>query len=107
MSDFSIKRIRRLIDDTDSENQDYSDETLETYIENRGGDLYAAASDIWEEKAAELYKAYNFNADGASLNRREQYQNALRMATFMKSRSRVQTLNLGPVTAADGGENAD
>ena len=42
-------------------------------------DLYLAAADIWNEKAATLAGQFNFSADGASFQVNQAYANALQM----------------------------
>lgn len=65
------------------------DSPVEPYLENRDGNVYLAAADIWEEKAATIASQYDFSADGASLSRSQQYRHACQMA------ARMRTLN-GP-----------
>ena len=65
-------------------------------------DLAAAASDIWQEKAAALAaNSYDFTADGATFHRSQMTQGAAGQATFWRSRriARGRTLrtDLGTV----------
>lgn len=51
-------------------------------------DVWAVASDIWMEKSAMIADEYDFSADGGSFNRSQKVQNALKMASYCKSRSK-------------------
>jgi len=47
----------------------YTDDLLTEMLDNRSGDLNAAASDIWDEKAAEVAGSFDFDADGGDYKR--------------------------------------
>jgi hypothetical protein len=57
-------------------------------------DLYAAAADVWEEKAATLQSNFDFSADGGNYKTSQAHDNALKMAAKCRSRSRVKTIDL-------------
>ena len=49
-------------------------------------DLYAAAADIWLEKASALTGAFAFSADGATYQRDQQYAHAMSQARYYAAR---------------------
>jgi len=57
-------------------------------------DLNAAAADVWEERAAVLASQYDFNADGASFQRSQQYENYMKQARHFRSRSAITSVRL-------------
>jgi len=64
------------------------DEWIPTY------DLHAAASDIWEEKAAALAETYDFKADGGSYSRSQQYLQYIGKARYHQSRRSAKTIKM-------------
>lgn len=68
-----------------------------------GFDLYAAAADVWEQKAAALAQDYDFAADGADFRRSQAHAHALSMARLFRARraprSIFQTADRGPTCA--------
>lgn len=75
---------------TDPPTQDDNDRWIPTY------DLHAAAADIWEEKASSLSQDYDFSADGATFNRSQSYEQAMKQARFHRSRRMARTLTQRP-----------
>jgi hypothetical protein len=57
-------------------------------------DLNAAAAAIWDEKAATCAANYDFNSDGANYSKSQQYQQALNMSKYYRSKSAVRTITL-------------
>lgn len=57
-------------------------------------DLNAAAADVWTEKAATLASGYDFNADGGSYSRSQAHAQALKMATYYRSRCYARNTRL-------------
>ncbi len=118
-----VAKLRRMVDEPSTDT--YSDDDLEGYIEDyplvdeRGEepytwdtsttppsqddnddwvptyDLYAAAADVWEEKAAGLAEDYDFEADGGRYTRSQAYKHYMRMAAHHRARR-----SPGTVTAA-------
>lgn len=62
--------------------EDENDDWIETY------DLFAAAGDIWSEKAAALAANYDFKADEADLRRSQAYRQAQKQARYYRARRR-------------------
>lgn len=60
--------------------QEANDDWIPTY------DLHAAAADIWEEKAALYAAQYTFNADGASHQLSQRYEQMMSSARYHRSR---------------------
>lgn len=106
ISSTDISRLRRMINELTTDN--YSDVDLSTYIaaypkldqEGRtiddddwaeAYDLHAAASDIWEEKAAAVQSKHDFSADGASFSSSQMYQNAMDQARYHAAKRVVTT----------------
>jgi len=57
------------------------------YWTGRSYDLWAAAADVWERKAASLADWYQFTADGQSFARQQAFQQAREMAKSCRSRT--------------------
>lgn len=85
VTEAEIRRLRRLISETDTENSGYSDGDLIEYIERNDGVLYWAASEICQEKAAAAASLYDFSADGGTYNRGEQSAKWLKLANTYKA----------------------
>ena len=64
-----IRRLRRLVSETDVENSAYTDTMLEEYLTRAEGVVYWAAAEICQEKAAAATALYDFSADGGSYKR--------------------------------------
>lgn len=94
-SSSDIARVRRLA--AEPTNTTYDDATITEYIERYPlrdaenntpdetdwagkWDVYAAAGDIWEEKAAAYVGGFDFSADGASFSRSQVYEQMLGQA---------------------------
>lgn len=100
-TDADIARLRRMVADASEET--YFDSDLAAAIEraprpDSAGrapthtdwvatyDLHAAAAEVWSEKAAALSGAYDFQADGASYARSQQYTQAVAQARWHNAR---------------------
>lgn len=59
-----------------------------------GWDLWAAAADVWSEKASALAGNFDFNADGASYSRSQAYEQARKQASFCRSRASAKGVAL-------------
>ena len=81
-----IKRLRRLVSETDIETSTYTDAMLTEYIERAEGVLYWAAAEICQEKAAAATSLFDFSADGGS------YQRGDIAAKWLKLAERYKTL---------------
>ena len=57
-------------------------------------DLHAAAATLWDAKAGALAGNFDFTADGATYNRRQAHENAVRRARHYRSRSAAQSATL-------------
>lgn len=119
-----IARLRRMCGLADSDT-DYSESILSDFIERypivdaRGEspyvestttpgtleinedwtatyDLNVAAADIWDEKAAALVDKFDFNADGHSFQRSQQYTMAANQARRYRSRRNINTVRARP-----------
>ena len=58
------------------------------YLTGRSYDVYAAAADAMEARAAQVALAFDFSADGASYSRSQQGEALLRLAKQYRGRSR-------------------
>lgn len=88
MSDISaedIRRLRRMVDETDTEHSIYTDEILRETIERNEGNLYWSASDICREKSAHATALFDFSADGGTYNRGEVSAKWLKLAEAYKA----------------------
>ena len=83
-------------DDDGYEPADY--DWLPTY------DLARAATEIWEEKAASVAANFAFDADGASFQKQQQYEQYARQARLYNSR-RVPGVWTAETVAGSGGES--
>jgi hypothetical protein len=68
-----------------------NDQWIPTY------DLYAAAADIMEEKAAQLMANFDFSADGGSFHKSDEYEQHMKQARFYRSRRSSYTIEQVPV----------
>jgi hypothetical protein len=64
-------------------------------------DLHAAAADIWEEKAGVVSVDYDFNADGATLNRSQVHEHMMAQARYHRSRRSPKTITQIPDVARE------
>ena len=67
-----------------------NDDWIPTY------DMNAAASQIWQEKAAVPAADYDFNADGGSHSRSQVYEQTMKMARFYGAKRKASTITLKP-----------
>ena len=75
-----IRRLRRLVSETDVENSAYTDAMLVDYITRNEGVLYWAASEICQEKAAAAAEKFDFSADGGSYKRGDEMNKWLKLS---------------------------
>lgn len=80
-----IRRLRRLVAETDIETSAYSDGALEEYLERAQGVVYWAAAEICQEKAAAATNLFNFSADGGSYQRGDIAAKWLKLAEHYKT----------------------
>ena len=80
-----IRRLRRLVSETDVLNSPYSDQMLAEYIERAEGVIYWAAAEICEEKAAAATALFNFSADGGRYERGDVAAKWLKLAGHYKT----------------------
>ena len=97
-----IAMLRRLTAEPTAEM--FSDADLAAALERRplddgrggcaggGFDLYAAAADLWEQKAAVLAQDYDFAADGADYQRSQAHEHALNMARLFRARREPRSI---------------
>lgn len=78
-----IRRLRRLVAETD-EKSPYTDAMLEEYIIRNEGVVYWAAADICREKAANATALFDFSADGGRYERNTIASKWLKMADTYK-----------------------
>lgn len=64
-----IRRLRRMVSETDTDNSPYSYNDLVKIIERNDGNLYWSASEICREKSAQATALFDFSADGGTYNR--------------------------------------
>ena len=64
-----VRKLRRMVSETDIDNSPYSDAILRKMIEEASGNLYWVASDICREKSAQATALFDFSADGGSYHR--------------------------------------
>ncbi len=60
-------------------------------------DLNAAASAIWEEKAAAAAADFDFSADGGNYSRSQVYEQMMKQARFYGAKRKGGTITLQPV----------
>jgi len=113
-----IARVRRMTNEPTT--SPYADADIQAYIEaypvvdstgkssdetdwTATYDLHAAASNIWEEKAALVQAKHDFSADGASYSSDQMYINAMDQARYHAARARVKVKEnfKRPVEAVD------
>lgn len=76
-----IRKLRRMVSETDIENSQYSDAMLRKMIEEASGNVYWAAADICREKSAQATALFDFSADGGSYHRGDISAKWLKLAT--------------------------
>ena len=82
-----ITRVRLLTGET-ARDSEWTAERLSQVIADRNGDVYAAAADIWQSKAAAIAASPNkFSVDGGTYEFTEAYNRCLAEATRCQSMS--------------------
>lgn len=74
-----IAKLRRLTAES-ATSEVYTDTVLGEVLDEFDGDLYAAAAEIWDEKAAAVSGNYDFNADGGNFSRSQMFAQYTKMA---------------------------
>ena len=80
-----IRRLRRLVAETDTATSTYTDAMLAEYIERNEGVVYWAAAEICEEKAAAATSLFNFSADGGRYERGDVASKWLKLGAHYKT----------------------
>lgn len=93
-----VNRLRRLVKECATDTA-YDDDALREYLcqypkESGGWCIYAAARDIWEEKAACVADCTDFSADGRSFKLSGKYDHYMKMARYHGARACVKTICL-------------
>ena len=106
-----IARLRRLVAEPEADTYDAT--AMATYIERypvldseghafddedwtESYDLFAAAADICDEKAADLAAHFDFAADGGTFSRSQEFDHWSRLASRYRSRRQVRSITLIP-----------
>jgi hypothetical protein len=71
---------------TEPPTKDENDDWFDTY------DLHAAATDIWQEKAAIVAQDFDFDADGGSYSRNQVFEQYMRLARYHGARCRAKSI---------------
>lgn len=87
MSDTDILKLRRMVGEYPAETSEYGDNELSEVIESRGGDLHAAAYDVWMWKAAAAANLIDWSADGGDYKQSVLYDRYLANAEAEKAQS--------------------
>lgn len=80
-----IAALRVKIDEPTSTT--YSDEMLDTVLEQADNNLDAAAAELWEGKAARYSRLVNVSESGSSRNMSDLHKNALAMVKLYADRA--------------------
>lgn len=56
----------------------FTDEQLNEFLTGKGGDINAAAAEIWRIKAGTVAEWYNVSLDGRTLSRGEVYEHCMK-----------------------------
>lgn len=64
-------------------------------------DVYAAAAQIWDEKAAKVVGTYDFSSDGASFQRSQIVQQYREQARYMRARGSARSIPISTWPAHD------
>jgi hypothetical protein len=83
--DTDIRRLRRLVSETDPETSTYTDAMLVEYIERNEGVIYWAAAEICREKSASATALFDFSADGGTYHRGDVAAKWLKLAEHYKA----------------------
>lgn len=81
-----IIRLRRMTAEPEGQSS-YSNDDLSEIIDNEAGDLDAAASFIWTEKASAYSEMVDISEAGSSRRNSQLMTNAMDMASFYKGRA--------------------
>lgn len=81
-----VLNLRRRIGETSADSS-YSDGELEQLLITRGGDVHAAAYDVWSWKAAEASADIDWSADGGDYKQAVIYERCLQMAEAERAQS--------------------
>ena len=65
----------------------YTDTILGEVLDEFDGDLYAAAAEIWDEKAAAVAPNFDFSADGGNFSRSQMYAQYTETANKMRAKA--------------------
>ena len=100
-----VARLRRLVAEPTADS--YSDADLADAIEHHpldggGFDLYAAAAEVWDEKAAVYAQDYDFAADGGDYKRSQAHDHALKMARLYRARRLARSVFLSAESGKAG-----
>jgi hypothetical protein len=80
-----VKQLRDYIADPKNGTELFDDPELEDYITTFGGDLHAAAAELWGIKAATVATWYQMNVDGSYMAREQVFEHCLKMQTHHRS----------------------
>jgi hypothetical protein len=96
----SIDRVRRMTDETDLANSQYTDVQIQEYIDENttvdGIDYNGTAASIWEEKAGYYSALVDVSESGSSRKMSDLYKNALAMAKLYRQKQ-TDALPVEPV----------
>jgi len=76
----SIELLRLYVADPAGEQEFLHDDQLQTLLDNHDDDVYAAATDAWRMKAADVSAWYRVILDGVFLSREQVFDHCIKMA---------------------------
>lgn len=99
----SIDRVRRMVDETDLANTQYTDGQIQEYIDENtsedGIDYNGTAAQIWEEKAGYFSALVDTQESGSSRKMSDLYKNAIAMAKLYRDKQTALLPVVEPVVA--------
>lgn len=82
----------------------FGDEKLQQFLDSKGGDIHAAAAEVWRIKAGTVAEWYNVTADGRSLSRGDVYDHCMKMYNLYLGLSGGQMRNVRLQVTPDAAE---
>lgn len=72
---------------TNADASEYPDADINSAIDDNGGDLYAAAAEVWEWKAAKYSELVDTSESGSSRKNSTLFDNALKQVEYYRDKS--------------------
>lgn len=81
-TDEQLEDLKRLIGDTE-----WTDEDLDQLIDEKAGNIQAAAASVWESQAASYSQIVDITESGSSRKMGDLFDNAMKMAAYFNGQA--------------------